>query len=305
MFHKQPSRLAAILIGLSVAFLWATSWVLIKWGLKDIPPLIFAGSRYGLAFLVLLPFMFTREQRKQIRSMDRGEWLALVFLGIFQIAVTQGAQFLALKALPAVAVSLVLNLTPLFVTFLGIAFLAERPNKLQWLGIVINLGGVLLYFLPFSQGTTSLLGLGIIGIGLLSNSLASIIGRKTNRERRLNPLTITTISLGIGAALMLVAGFGTETIPRFSTPNILAIVWLAVVNTAVAFTAFYYTQQTLTAMESSILNGTIMIYVPFLAWLFLHEMISWKQIGGIVLAMVGTVLVQLRKERSINPQSGT
>ncbi len=297
--------MVAIVIALIVAFLWATSWVLVKWGLKDIPPLIFAGLRYGLAFLVLLPFMFTRTQREQVRSMTKAEWFALALLGIFQIAITQGAQFLALNALPAVTVSLVLNLTALLVTFLGVLLLAERPSRLQWLGVVINLGGILLYFLPFSLANTSLAGLGIACVALLANSLASIISRKTNRERRLNPLTITTISIGIGATIILATGLATEPFPVLNLTGILTIVWLAVVNTAFAFTAFYFTQQTLSAMESSILNGTMMIYIPILAWIFLGEQVGWIQIVGMIIAAIGAVLVQVRRNQTINPQSGT
>ncbi len=305
VFRNQPTRATAIIIALVVAFLWATSWVLIKWGLEDIPPLTFAGLRYELAFLCLLPFMFTRAQREQVRSMKRGEWLALALMGILQIAITQGAQFLALNLLPTVTVSLVLNLTPLLVTILGVFLLAEKPVWIQWLGVIINLGGVLIYFLPFALEGSSLIGLGIVCTGLLGNSLASIISRKTNRERHLNPLTITTISIGIGAALMLVTGLATEPFPTLNLTGILIIVWLAVVNTAVAFTAFYYTQQTLTAMESSMLNGTMMIYIPILGWIFLHEQIGWKQIAGMILAAVGTILVQLHRNNQINRRSDT
>ena len=49
-------RLVAILQALLVTFLWSTSWVLIKIGLAEIPPLTLAGLRYSLAFLFLLPF---------------------------------------------------------------------------------------------------------------------------------------------------------------------------------------------------------------------------------------------------------
>jgi drug/metabolite transporter (DMT)-like permease len=54
MSPAAPRRSAA-LVALFVVFLWATSWVLIKFGLETIPPLTFAGLRYGLASLVLLP----------------------------------------------------------------------------------------------------------------------------------------------------------------------------------------------------------------------------------------------------------
>ncbi|MEZ4516648.1 MAG: EamA family transporter [Chloroflexota bacterium] len=45
----------AVLQALLVTFLWSTSWVFIKLGISDIPPITFAGLRYFLAFLVLIP----------------------------------------------------------------------------------------------------------------------------------------------------------------------------------------------------------------------------------------------------------
>ena len=59
-----PSRLKAVLIALAVTTIWATSWIFIKIGLEDIPGLTFAGLRYSLATLFLLPFLL----RKPIRA---------------------------------------------------------------------------------------------------------------------------------------------------------------------------------------------------------------------------------------------
>jgi drug/metabolite transporter (DMT)-like permease len=56
MYHRLSPHLRAVLQGLLVAFLWSTSWVFIKFGLSNIPSLTFAGLRYMLAFLCLLPF---------------------------------------------------------------------------------------------------------------------------------------------------------------------------------------------------------------------------------------------------------
>ena len=55
---QRTPHLTAVFQALFVTFLWSTSWVLIKIGLTDIPALTFAGLRYGLAFLCLLPFFF-------------------------------------------------------------------------------------------------------------------------------------------------------------------------------------------------------------------------------------------------------
>jgi drug/metabolite transporter (DMT)-like permease len=72
------------------------------------------------------------------------------------------------------------------------------------------------------------------------------------------------------------------------------IVWLAVVNTAIAFTLWNHTLRTLTAMESSIINGTMLIWIPIFAVLFLGEKITGKEITGLLVAGVGTLIVQLR-----------
>ncbi|MBT8380836.1 MAG: EamA family transporter, partial [Ignavibacteria bacterium] len=59
--------------------------------------------------------------------------------------------------------------------------------------------------------------------------------------------------------------------------------------------------RTLTAMESSIINGTMLIQIAVLAWIFLGEGISIQEVIGMAIAAVGAVLVQLRVNRkSVN-----
>ncbi|MFA5552423.1 MAG: EamA family transporter, partial [Trueperaceae bacterium] len=75
-----PSHTRAVLQALLVTFLWSTSWVFIKVGLEEIPALTFAGLRYALAFLLLLPLAFRGEVRKSIARLTRREWLLLMAL---------------------------------------------------------------------------------------------------------------------------------------------------------------------------------------------------------------------------------
>jgi len=102
-FNKH---LNAILLALLVTFLWSTSFILIKWGLAEIPPLTYAGLRYTLAFLCLLPLAFTKKSKAAIKTLNRNEWLKLSLYGLLFIAFTQGAMFMGLQLLPAVTVSL-------------------------------------------------------------------------------------------------------------------------------------------------------------------------------------------------------
>jgi drug/metabolite transporter (DMT)-like permease len=100
--------------------------------------------------------------------------------------------------------------------------------------------------------------------------------------------------MGIGSIVLLVAGIIVQGLPLISAQNLLYLLWLAVINTALAFVIWNYTLRTLTAMESSIINGTMLIQIALLAWIFLGEGISLQEIIGMAIATVGAVLVQLR-----------
>lgn len=129
---RRAHRLA-VLQALLVTFLWSTSWVLIKFGLQDIPALTFAGLRYVLAFLCLLPIALRSGHLPALGSLFAKWWGWLLALGVLFYTITQGAQFLGLAYLPAVKVNLLLNLTTLLVAIFGMIFLAERPTVLSGL----------------------------------------------------------------------------------------------------------------------------------------------------------------------------
>jgi len=76
---------------------------------------------------------------------------------------------------------------------------------------------------------------------------------------------------------------------------VFGILWLAVINTAFAFSLWNHTLRTLQAMESSIINSTMIIQTTLLAWIFLGEKLTGLEWVGIGLAGLGVVLVQMRK----------
>jgi len=285
---------AAVLEALFVVFLWATSWVLIKIGLRDLPPLTFAGLRYVLAALCLLDAATARGTTKEIRALPRSMWWRLIVLGLVAIAITQGAGFVTLALLPAVTTNLIWSFSSVAVAILGMLVLSERPRLLQWGGIALALIGAVIYFYPASIPAGQITGVIVGAIGVLANAAASIMGREINRRQEHSPLAVTTVSMAAGAPVMLAAGLLLEEWPHISLNNWLIIAWLAVVNTAVAFTLWNRTLRQLTAMESSIINGTMLIWIPILAVLFLDEEVTAREILGLAAAAIGTLLVQLR-----------
>ncbi|MBI1879883.1 MAG: EamA family transporter [Chloroflexi bacterium] len=249
--------------------------------------------RYGLAFLCLLPFTFRPAYLTTLRRLTRQDWLRLISLGLIFYAVTQGAQFLGLAYLPANTVNLLLNFTPAVVTLLGIVLLAEVPTLLQWGGVGLSLAGAVIYFYPAALPSDQVFGLIVVLVGVLANAGSAVLGRHVNRAGHLSPLFVTLVSMSIGSVALLVAGISLQGLPTLSLANWAIIAWLAVVNTAFAFTLWNLTLRTLSAMESSLINGVMLLQIPALAWLFLGEAITWREGLGLALAGVGIVLVQL------------
>jgi len=293
----SPSRLTAILQALLVTFLWSTSWVLIKFGLQNnLPALSFAGLRYGLAFVCLIPIVLASPRERAIlKNLSRADWWRLGWLGLVLIALAQGAQFISLAYLPAVMVNLLLNLGPIVVGLMSMFWWREHPTGLQWLGILLGLTGTLVYFLPINLPGAQWLGVLAALVGVFSNSAATLMGRQANLQSHLSPLIVTFVSMGIGAGLMLLAGGLTQGLGTPSLTDWGIIAWLALANTAFAFTLWNNTQRTLTPVESSIINSLMMPQIALLAWLFLGESISLKELCGLALVAGGVLIVQIKK----------
>ncbi len=180
---------------------------------------------------------------------------------------------------------------------MAIFLIKEIPSRLQWFGVLLFIVGILTYFFPVSLSEDQSLGLIVMTIGVFANSSSAVLGRSINRKGNINPLVVTVVSMGMGSAILLATGITVQGFPSISFENVLYLLWLAIINTALAFTVWNYTLRTLTAMESSIINGTMLIQIAVLAGIFLAETISVKEISGMLIAALGAVLVQLKLKK--------
>jgi drug/metabolite transporter (DMT)-like permease len=161
--------------------------------------------------------------------------------------------------------------------------------------VILATAGAVIYFLPAAFGVDQRLGLAAALAGITANAAAAILGRDVNRSGRWPPLIVTAVSMLAGSVLLLGLGLAVEGLPDLDGRAWRIIGWLAIVNTALAFTLWNQTQRVLTAVESSVINGTMLIWIPILAAAFLGETLTGKELGGLALVAVGTVLVQLRR----------
>jgi drug/metabolite transporter (DMT)-like permease len=293
--ERKNQHFIAVLQALFVAFLWSTSFVLIKIGLQAIPPLTFAGLRYFIAFACLSLVLFFRKSKEEIKGLPRRVWGQLILVGLLFYAGTQGASYIALAYLPAVTVNLLWSFGPVVVALLGILFLAEKPTLFQWSGTILAILGACLYFYPVAIPQAQVIGVGVALAGILLHAISLILGRDINRPGQYSPLVVTVISMGVGSIVLLGSGLIVEDFPAIDLQGWAIILWLAVVNTAFAFTLMNHTLRTLTAMESSMINNTMLIWIPLLAVLFLGERLTFQEVIGLVLVGIGTLIVQMRR----------
>ena len=289
----------AVLQALLVTFLWSTSWILVKVGLDDLDlaPISFAGLRYALAAVILLPFGFramraaSADTPLDVRLLGR-----VAVYGLLFVAVAQGAQFAALAVLPATAVSLVLASIPAVVALMALAGRHERATIGQAAGIGLLMLGAVQYFGPFEVEPDAALGFVAAGICVLAAATSSHLGRGLARDviaRLGGPIGLTASSMAVGAVALLAVGVAIEGVPRPDLQGWLIIGWLAVVNTAFAFTLWNHTLRTLTAVESSVVNNTMTIQIAMLAVVFLSERLEPIQLIGLLLAAAGAAVVQV------------
>jgi len=198
--------------------------------------------------------------------------------------------------LPATAVSLVLASIPAVVALMALAGRHERATVGQAAGIALLTVGALLYFGPFAVEPDAAIGFVAAGICVLAAALSSHLGRRLARDataRLGGPISLTAGSMAAGALALLVVGVALEGWPRPDLAGWLIVGWLAVVNTAFAFTLWNHTLRTLTAVESSVVNNTMTVQIAVLAVVFLSERLEPIQLVGLLLAATGAAVVQL------------
>ena len=295
------TRIIAVVQALFVTVLWSSSFVIIKFGLEDIPPLTFAGLRYSIASIILLTLILGQtEMRNALRTRSRKWWWMLFIYGFVYITATQGTQFLGLFYLPAITFSLLLNITPIIVLVSAIPMLGERPTRLETILVLSGIFGVFLYFYPLDFVGVSIIGLMIGLVSLLANSVSALIGRAVNRARDTPPLVVTGIMMTLGSAFLIVFGLATEPIPQLSFTSWFYILWLAVVNTALAFTLWNRSMQVLRALDMTLINSTMMPQIVILSFVFLGEYPEALDWLGLVLLAFSVGAVQYLQTKGMN-----
>jgi drug/metabolite transporter (DMT)-like permease len=139
-------------------------------------------------------------------------------------------------------------------------------------------------------------------VGLFANVGSSLLGRHLNRPANVSTVVVTALSMATGALMLAAVALPLEGLPRVSGRAWLIIGWLAVVNTAVAFTLWNLSLRRLSAVESAGINNTMLIQIALLAWLFLAEAPGWIGLVAIGIISLGVFLTQVSSAAGLDTQ---
>ncbi len=281
-----------ILFAVLVTLLWSSSFVLIKVGLREITPMLFASLRYLVASAILLVWVLA-SGTAEFSGLSRRDWLLLIALGVSGYTVAQGLQFVGLAFITAISTTFVLNLTPIAVALLGYPLLREGPRLRQWGGIAIALLGAYVYFGRPPEGNEAI-GLAVVGVANVAWAFYLVLVRKSSKNPVLPSLAFTGTTMTIGSLLMFLIAI---TVEGWRTPSLSVmgmVVWMAAVNTAGAFLIWNMVLRHVRAYELSMLQNTMLIQIAVLALLFLGEGITLRMLFGMALVTIGVAVVQIR-----------
>ena len=156
------------LLALAVVAVWGTNFVVIKFALAHLPPLLFAALRFTL---VLVPAMFVLP-RPAVRWQNLAAYGLLIGVGQF------GLLYVAMNGhiSPGIA-SLVIQVQVFFTIGLSMRVSGERVRRFQWVALLLASGGIAVILLH-TDGTTTLPGLLLVVLAALSWALANIAAKR-------------------------------------------------------------------------------------------------------------------------------
>ena len=290
----ENSRWKTLLAFAIIYFVWGSTYLAIRVGVRDVPPLILAAMRFFIAGIVLCGWMVAKGER----SPTRREWLSASVLGFFLFVVDYGSLFWAEQRVPSGTAAVVLATIPVFMALSEIAFLRTQRLTIRLiLALVIGICGVTV----LTSHALSLGGVPIDRRGAIALTVASLTWSVASVLTRKFPLP-SSKAMSSGAQMlaggvlltMTAAGFGEFRNfhpAAVSRETWLALAYLIVFGSIIAFTAYVW----LIHHESPTKVGTYAYVNPVVAvlvgYFFGGEGLGTRTILGTALVLVSVLVI--------------
>jgi drug/metabolite transporter (DMT)-like permease len=279
-----------------IYFVWGSTFLAIRVGVHEVPPLLFAAMRFLIAGLVLYGWMIARGER----SPSGRQWASVSLLAVLIFVFDYGLLFWAEQRVPSGIAAVMMALIPVFMVLSEIIFLRTQRLTLRLAGaLLIGIAGVaVLMSRSMNLGGAPIDRLG--AVALIVASMSWSVASALTRKLALPPSKVMSSGaqmLAGGVFLTLAAAaldefrnFHPETVSRAAW---LSLLYLIVAGSIIGFTAYVW----LIHHESPTKVGTYAYVNPVVAVLvgyFLGgEALAKRTILGTVFVLISVVVITM------------
>jgi drug/metabolite transporter (DMT)-like permease len=286
----------ARIVWLILCGIWGSTWLFIKIGLTDLPPLTFAGIRFVLASLILALLVTARRARWPRTGR---EWTLIAIVGVLQFALNYGLVFWGEQYISSGLAAVLQSTFPAFGLVIAHLYLPqERLTRGRVVGVLLGVFGVAVIFSNQLSIAGSMALLGSVALvlsaffGSYSNVLVKAYGAK------IDPQAFAAAQMVFGFVPLLIIGFATEGNPlhfHWTTMAIVSLVYLTVIGSVVAFALYYWLVRNMDVTNTMLIALVTPVVAVILGLIVLHEKLNWRLLAGGACIISGLGMIVLRK----------
>ena len=288
----------ARIVWLILCGIWGSTWLFIKLGLNDLPPLTFAGIRFVIASIIL--FVVIR-LRSLTLPHDRDDWLLLAITGVLSFSLNYGLVFWGEQYISSGLAALLQATLPAFGLVIAHFYLpGERITWAKIAGVILGVLGVSVVFSNQLKiaGGKALAGSIALVLSAFFAAYSNVLVKA--RGQKLNPAILAAGQMFFGMIPLLVIGFGVEGSPfrlRWTVMSVVAMFYLAVVGTVLAFVLYYWLVHNMDVTKSMLIALVTPVVAVILGMLVLREELNWRTLAGGAMIMAGIGFIVVKKTR--------
>ncbi len=306
----RPRAASPVLVWTAILILyvvWGSTYLGIRIAVDTIPPFVMAAIRFAIAGAVMLGVVVVF-RRKTARRPTPREMRDSFIVGACLMGGGMGAVAWGEQTVPSGIAGILIAMLPVWVAVFGRAFLGERLPPLAIVGIAAGMLGVVILIGPglAIDGSLDPAGIAALIFSPISWAAGSLFSAHRARLPR-DPFLTTGLQMVSGALILAAAAIVTGELARFrseavSGDSLLALVYLTVVGSLVAFTAFAWVLRQAPLPLIATYAFVNPIVAVFLGWLILNEAVTPIQLVAGAVIIVGVALLILSRSRMSAPQ---
>ena len=276
----------------TLCVVWSSTWLAIKIGLRDLPPISFVAIRFLIAISVLVAVSLGRTR---LIPRTRNDYVVLAVTGVLMFAVNYTLLFWAELHVSSGLAAVLQATIPIFGIMFAHWMLPDEPLRLPRLaGAIIALGGVTVIcarLLGFHGHLAFWGGVGVV-VGAASAAYANVLVK--SQSMQLAPAMLAAWQMIFGTAPLLVLGFAVDGNPahfHWTVSSVFCLLYLAVIGSALTFLLLYWLLPRLTVAQ---LQSISLITPPgaiMLGWFMGGETFPLSSLLGAGLVLVGVWMI--------------